>query len=222
MLLGACDSDGSCHDCDWLVRWSRQRAVSSHGHARQPRMSVAMTNCGAFGWSPAAGYRCDAWMPEERRSWLGCPRLRASRGGRGRVRGLPGFDAGLLPHQPLRARRAKLTLHQDRNEKRLRRAHRLALARLARNISLRCPVPPRAAPARPPGEWRCGRGAVHPGLPITHRRARRRKPSADRTQSAEPDVSQGVGVRFERGRAAERMSFRRFWPIGAANRAEWR
>ena len=143
------------------------------------------------------------------------------RAGRGPCR-LPRLRSRLVSHQPLRTRARNLPCTMIETRSAMTRPSSRSRSACPQHFSsVACPATsgPGASAWRV-AMWSCG--AVHPGLPITHRRARRRKPSADRTQSAEPDVSQGVGVRFERGRAAERMSSRRFWPIGAANRAEWR
>jgi len=82
------------------------------------RMSVAMTNCGALGWvSDRRGYRYDAHDPLSGRPWPPMPpaflelaRTAAQAGG------FPGFtpDACLLNrYEP----GARLTLHQDRDER---------------------------------------------------------------------------------------------------------
>jgi DNA oxidative demethylase len=82
------------------------------------RMSVAMSNCGAFGWvSDHTGYRYDAVDPNTGRHWPPMPasfihlaRLAAAEAGFG------GFepDACLVNrYEP----GARLTLHQDRNER---------------------------------------------------------------------------------------------------------
>jgi alkylated DNA repair protein (DNA oxidative demethylase) len=82
------------------------------------RMSVAMSNCGDLGWvSDRSGYRYDAVDPESGRRWppmpgsfLALARLAAARAG------FSGFepDACLVNrYEP----GARLTLHQDRNER---------------------------------------------------------------------------------------------------------
>jgi alkylated DNA repair protein (DNA oxidative demethylase) len=82
------------------------------------RMSVAMSNCGALGWvSESTGYRYDAVDPDSGRRWPPMPasflrlaRLTAAEAG------FSGFepDACLVNrYEP----GARLTLHQDRNER---------------------------------------------------------------------------------------------------------
>ena len=82
------------------------------------RMSVAMTNCGTCGWvSDRRGYRYDAIDPDSGRRWPAMPasfqalaRLAAAEAG------FPCFepDACLINRYDVGAR---LTLHQDRNER---------------------------------------------------------------------------------------------------------
>jgi alkylated DNA repair protein (DNA oxidative demethylase) len=82
------------------------------------RMSVAMTNCGLLGWvTDRSGYRYDPADPETGRPWPPMPeafrRLAEDAAARG---GFTGFapDACLINrYQP----GARLSLHQDRNEK---------------------------------------------------------------------------------------------------------
>jgi alkylated DNA repair protein (DNA oxidative demethylase) len=82
------------------------------------RMSVAMTNCGALGWvSEASGYRYDAIDPLSGRRWPEMPAsfARLARAAAARA-GFEGFtpDACLVNrYRP----GARLTLHQDRNER---------------------------------------------------------------------------------------------------------
>ena len=82
------------------------------------RMSVAMTNCGQAGWvSDAQGYRYDASDPVTGLAWPAMPpafyQLAAEAA---REAGYPGFDADaclINRYEP----GARLTLHQDRNER---------------------------------------------------------------------------------------------------------
>jgi alkylated DNA repair protein (DNA oxidative demethylase) len=82
------------------------------------RMSVAMTNCGSLGWvSDRSGYRYDTVDPESGNLWPPMPepflRLAEDAAARG---GYSGFmpDACLVNrYEP----GARLSLHQDRNEK---------------------------------------------------------------------------------------------------------
>jgi alkylated DNA repair protein (DNA oxidative demethylase) len=82
------------------------------------RMSVAMTNCGALGWvSAASGYRYAAEDPESGRAWPSLPESfhRLARGAAAQT-GFADFvpDACLINrYQP----GARLTLHQDKNER---------------------------------------------------------------------------------------------------------
>jgi DNA oxidative demethylase len=96
-------------------------AVAPFRHMTTPsgyRMSVAMTNCGRAGWvTDRTGYRYDPIDPMTGRAWPSMPdafhkvAIRAAVAG-----GYPGFepDACLINrYQP----GAKLSLHQDRNER---------------------------------------------------------------------------------------------------------
>lgn len=82
------------------------------------RMSVAMTNCGDAGWvSDRAGYRYDPLDPLTGRRWPDMPGLFGALAARAAARcGYPGFvpDACLVNRY---APGARLTLHQDRNER---------------------------------------------------------------------------------------------------------
>lgn len=81
-------------------------------------MSVAMTNCGALGWcSDAGGYRYDTIDPATGKPWPAMPGvLRALAGEAAAEAGFGGFapDACLVNRYVPGAR---LTLHQDRNER---------------------------------------------------------------------------------------------------------
>ena len=82
------------------------------------RMSVAMSNCGALGWvSDLGGYRYDAVDPDSGRHWPAMPAsfLRLARLAAAEA-GFSGFepDACLVNRY---APGARLTLHQDRNER---------------------------------------------------------------------------------------------------------
>jgi DNA oxidative demethylase len=81
-------------------------------------MSVAMTNCGAVGWvTDRRGYRYDANDPESGRAWPSMPEVFRDLAERAAaVAGFGGFtpDACLINrYQP----GARLTLHQDKNER---------------------------------------------------------------------------------------------------------
>ena len=82
------------------------------------KMSVAMTNCGAAGWlTDRSGYRYDAIDPESGRRWPPMPAIFADLAAEAASEaGFGGFvpDACLINrYEP----GAKLSLHQDRNEK---------------------------------------------------------------------------------------------------------
>ena len=85
------------------------------------RMSVAMTNCGELGWvSDRHGYRYDPVDPDSGRPWPALPAtfLALARDAAARA-GYPGFapDACLVNRY---APGARLSMHQDRDEKDLR------------------------------------------------------------------------------------------------------
>jgi alkylated DNA repair protein (DNA oxidative demethylase) len=97
-----------------LVAAPFRHMVTPGGHA----MSVAMTNCGAVGWvTDRTGYRYDARDPETGRTWPVMPPLFIDVAARAAMAG--GF-AGFVPDGCLINRYApgaRLTLHQDRNER---------------------------------------------------------------------------------------------------------
>jgi len=91
-----------------------RRMVTPGGHV----MSVAMTNCGAQGWiTDLRGYRYDARDPTTGCSWPAMPAsFRALAERAADAAGYAGFspDAGLINrYEP----GARLSLHQDRNER---------------------------------------------------------------------------------------------------------
>jgi DNA oxidative demethylase len=84
------------------------------------RMSVAMTNCGAVGWvSDASGYRYDSIDPESGKPWPAMPTLFRTLAEQAAAEaGFTGFapDACLINrYEP----GARLSLHQDRDERNL-------------------------------------------------------------------------------------------------------
>ena len=87
--------------------------VTPGGH----RMSVAMTNCGSFGWiTDRAGYRYDANDPETGRPWPPMPP--SFRALAAQAAAEAGFD-GFSPEVCLINRYApgaRMSLHQDRDE----------------------------------------------------------------------------------------------------------
>lgn len=80
-------------------------------------MSVAMTNCGDFGWvTDKAGYRYQATSPENQQQWPPMPALfRAIAMKAAKEAGFPDFDPDaclINRYQP----GAKMSLHQDKDE----------------------------------------------------------------------------------------------------------
>jgi len=96
-------------------------AVAPFRHMVTPggfRMSVAMTNCGDFGWiTDRRGYRYDRLDPDSGKPWPKMPQAFLDLAERAATAaGYPGFvpDACLINrYEP----GARLSLHQDRNEK---------------------------------------------------------------------------------------------------------
>jgi alkylated DNA repair protein (DNA oxidative demethylase) len=98
-----------------IVESARWRHMSTPGGQR---MSVATTNCGEAGWvSDRSGYRYDPLDPLTGRRWPDMPGLFRALAARAAARcGYPEFmpDACLVNrYEP----GARLTLHQDRNER---------------------------------------------------------------------------------------------------------
>jgi alkylated DNA repair protein (DNA oxidative demethylase) len=96
-------------------------ALAPFRHMSTPgghRMSVAMTNCGALGWvTDRTGYRYDARDPENGRPWPSMPEAFFDLASRAAARA--GFDR-FAPDACLVNRYepgARLSLHQDRNER---------------------------------------------------------------------------------------------------------
>jgi DNA oxidative demethylase len=96
-------------------------AAAPFRHMQTPggySMSVAMTNCGAYGWvSDASGYRYSPTDPESGKPWPAMPEafLELARGAADAL-GFPAF----LPEACLVNRYvpgARLTLHQDKDER---------------------------------------------------------------------------------------------------------
>lgn len=104
---------------DALARTSPFRHLETPGGQR---MSVAMTNTGRLGWvSDRRGYRYDALDPETGRPWPAMPALFSALARDAAA--AAGFD-GFAPEACLVNRYepgAKLSLHQDRDEKNLDR-----------------------------------------------------------------------------------------------------
>ncbi len=97
-----------------VVQAPLRHMLTPGGH----RMSVAMTNCGALGWiSDRGGYRYVPLDPESGRPWPPMPSVFAQLAAQ--AAGLAGYD-DFLPDACLLNRYepgARLTLHQDRNER---------------------------------------------------------------------------------------------------------
>ena len=100
------------------------RDIESQAHFRRMftpgghQMSVAMTNCGEAGWvTDRGGYRYDGIDPESGKAWPAMPSVfRELAEGAAREAGFAGFapDACLINrYEP----GAKMSLHQDRDEK---------------------------------------------------------------------------------------------------------
>src|SRR6202140_5668793 len=87
--------------------------VTPGGH----RMSVAMTNCGRYGWvTDRTGYRYDANDPESAKPWPAMPPSFRELAGQAAARaGFVGFapEACLVNHYEPGAR---MSLHQDKDE----------------------------------------------------------------------------------------------------------
>ena len=110
------DHDGVLKDAlaQVLAQAPFRHMTTPGGH----RMSVAMTNCGAFGWvSDRRGYRYDGFDPDSGQPWPVMPaafldladRAASAAGYRGYIP-----DACLINrYEP----RARLSMHQDKNER---------------------------------------------------------------------------------------------------------
>lgn len=105
-----------------LAAIERVVAAAPFRHMATPggyRMSVAMTNCGAAGWiADRTGYRYDPIDPESGEPWPAMPRVFCELAVR--AADAAGFD-GFAPDACLincYAPGARVSLHQDRNERR--------------------------------------------------------------------------------------------------------
>jgi alkylated DNA repair protein (DNA oxidative demethylase) len=108
-------ADGLLADLERVVsRAPFRHMVTPSGH----RMSVAMTNCGALGWvTDRSGYRYDPRDPESGKPWPPMPESFLRLAGAAADQG--GFT-NFIPDACLVNRYhpgARLTLHQDRNER---------------------------------------------------------------------------------------------------------
>jgi alkylated DNA repair protein (DNA oxidative demethylase) len=114
----------SCRDAALAEAVEAVSAQAPFRHLVTPggfRMSVAMTNCGRLGWvSDRRGYRYDPVDPESGRLWPEMPEAftTLARAAADKA-GFPGFtpDACLMNRY---APGAKLSMHQDRDERDLR------------------------------------------------------------------------------------------------------
>jgi alkylated DNA repair protein (DNA oxidative demethylase) len=118
MLLGGF---ARAQDVELLAALERVQRVAAFRRMLTPggrAMSVAMTNCGEAGWvTDRTGYRYDRIDPETGRPWPAMPAVFAElASGAADAAGFPGFvpDACLINRYESGAR---LTLHQDRNER---------------------------------------------------------------------------------------------------------
>ena len=109
------------HDADLAAALDAVVAAAPFRHMITPggfRMSVAMTNCGAYGWvTDRRGYRYDGLDPLSGRPWPAMPAAFLDLAERAASEaGYSGFipDACLINrYEP----GARLSLHQDRNER---------------------------------------------------------------------------------------------------------
>ena len=117
LLRGFAEAEAS----DLVAAVNRIAAVAPFRHMVTPggfTMSVAMTNCGRAGWvTDRSGYRYDAVDPDTGQRWPEMPALFQDLAARAAA--AAGFD-GFAPDSCLINRYvpgARLTLHQDRNER---------------------------------------------------------------------------------------------------------
>ena len=157
-------------------------------------MSVAMTNCGQAGWvSDLKGYRYDARDPVTGMAWPAMPAsFRQLAPDAAREAGYEGFepDACLINrYEP----GARLTLHQDRNERDYTCADRVGVVGTAGGVSVRRRHAEGSSAPHAFGERRCrGVGWSHaPGLP-RRRVAKGWRAPAHRPLPDQSDVSQGA------------------------------
>lgn len=157
--------------------------VTPSGH----RMSVGMTNCGPAGWvSDRTGYRYDEVDPESGRTWPPMPDVFRELAVQAAARaGFGGFvpDACLINrYEP----GARLSLHQDRNERDLEAPIvSVSLGLPAVGDAPRRSDPPRAAEPRRRGRLgRCGEAPLSRGAAAEGGTA-----SADRRLPHQSDVS---------------------------------
>jgi alkylated DNA repair protein (DNA oxidative demethylase) len=113
--FAACDQDALLAGVQDVMAEAPLRHMVTPGGFR---MSVAMTNCGAFGWvTDRTGYRYDPIDPDSGKRWPRMPRsfLRLAADAAAQA----GF-AGFVPDACLVNRYrpgARLSLHQDKNER---------------------------------------------------------------------------------------------------------
>ena len=117
LLRGFAEAEAS----DLVAAVNRIAAVAPFRHMVTPggfTMSVAMTNCGRAGWvTDRSGYRYDVVDPDTGQRWPEMPALFQDLAARAAA--AAGFD-GFAPDSCLINRYvpgARLTLHQDRNER---------------------------------------------------------------------------------------------------------
>ncbi|WP_374653834.1 DNA oxidative demethylase AlkB [Dongia sp.] len=116
LLRGFADAPAA----DLFAAVERIAAAAPFRHLVTPggfRMSVAMTNCGAYGWvSDRKGYRYDPLDPESGRPWPDMPPLFAGLAARAAERAGYGNFASDVCLVNCYTPGTRLTLHQDRDE----------------------------------------------------------------------------------------------------------
>ena len=130
-------ADALLQSLDEVIRQSPFRRMETPGGHL---MSVALSNCGRLGWTTDHdGYRYTPADPLSGRPWPDMPPAFAALGREAAAAaGFAGFepDACLLNrYEP----GARMSLHQDRNERDFQRAHRVGVAGHAGGVSFRWP-----------------------------------------------------------------------------------
>ena len=155
------------------------------------RMSVAMTNCGPYGWvTNRRGYRYDAIDPETGRPWPPMPDIFHGLACQAAARA--GFD-GFEPDACLINRYipgARLSLHQDRNERDFAQPIVSVSLGIRGHLSVWRPAPRGKTPAHTADAWRrCGVGRARQAS-LSRRCAAQGRPSpADGHATHQSDIS---------------------------------
>ena len=157
LLHGFANSDANAltHAIERIAQVSPFRHMETPGGFR---MSVAMTNCGAAGWiTDRRGYRYAAIDPLTDKPWPAMPALfRALAARAAAAAGFADFapDACLINrYEP----GARMSLHQDKNERDFAQPIVSAVTRAACDFSVRRPQPQRSAKTRAIDRRRCRR-----------------------------------------------------------------